>query len=70
MRATEIADYLTSDDAPTGIALAKELRERFGTTTREDWILGVTLAWTCQQAGWLADICELEGLKKSTGAPA
>jgi len=65
VRATEIADYLTSDDAPVGIALANELRQRFAGTTREDWILGVTLAWTCQQAGWLADICELEALKKT-----
>ena len=61
--AMALADYLTSDDAPVGIALAKELRARFSGSTREDWILGVTLAWTAQQAGWLATICELEGLK-------
>lgn len=54
----EIAELLCS--GLVGFALLHELRERFPRARRDDVYRAVATAWTHQQAGWLADACELD----------
>jgi hypothetical protein len=61
--ALEMADFLLADTS-VGLTLAGELRARFPHAKREDVYLAIAIAWTHQQAGWLADICELESLRR------
>ena len=60
-----IANFLM--DGAHGLKLHHELRARFPHAKRDDVYRGFALAWTHQQAGWLADQMELEALKERTG---
>lgn len=56
----QIAELLCG--GAVGFALLDELRVRFPHAKRDDVYRAVATAWTYQQAGWLADVCESEGL--------
>jgi len=58
----QLASFLM-DDGRFGFALLAELRERFPRIGRDDVFRAIACAWSYQQAGWLADVLEVERLK-------
>jgi hypothetical protein len=65
---SQMAELLCSGEF-SGHALLAELRGRFPHAKRDDVYRAIALAWTHQQAGWLADSIELETLR-SAARPA
>jgi hypothetical protein len=57
-----MADMLC-EEGWSGAALLAELRARFPHAKRDDVYRAIATAWTYQQAGWLLDHLELEGLR-------
>lgn len=55
---TQMAELLCGD--LTGHALLAELRSKFPHARRDDVYRAIAIAWTYQQAGWLADSVALE----------
>ena len=59
----ELADLLCGP--MVGHSLLAEMRARFPHIKRDDCFRAVALAWTYQQAGWLADAIELDAAKRA-----